>query len=50
MKILTAEEMGAADKRSVEAGLPVARLMGAAGEAVARFCIHHYPGACRQRQ
>jgi hydroxyethylthiazole kinase-like uncharacterized protein yjeF len=44
MKILTAEEMGAADKRSVEAGLPVARLMGAAGEAVARFCIHHYPG------
>jgi hydroxyethylthiazole kinase-like uncharacterized protein yjeF len=43
MKILTAQEMGAADKRSVEAGLPVARLMGAAGEAVARFCIRHYP-------
>ena len=38
MKILKAEEMGAADRRSVEAGVPVARLMEAAGSAVARFC------------
>jgi hydroxyethylthiazole kinase-like uncharacterized protein yjeF len=44
MKILTAEEMGAADRRSVEAHVPVVRLMGAAGEAVARFCLRHYPG------
>jgi ADP-dependent NAD(P)H-hydrate dehydratase / NAD(P)H-hydrate epimerase len=39
MKILTAEEMGAADRRSVEAGVPVWTLMLAAGGAVARFCL-----------
>jgi hydroxyethylthiazole kinase-like uncharacterized protein yjeF len=38
MKILTAEEMGAADKRSVDAGVSVETLMGNAGDAVARFC------------
>jgi hydroxyethylthiazole kinase-like uncharacterized protein yjeF len=43
MKILTAEEMVASDKRSVEAGVPVSTLMQNAGEAVARFCLRHYP-------
>ncbi|HEY4357115.1 MAG TPA: NAD(P)H-hydrate dehydratase [Acidobacteriaceae bacterium] len=45
MQILTAAEMAEADKRSVEMGVPVARLMENAGEAVARFCLSHYPGA-----
>lgn len=45
MHILTAAEMAGADKRSVEMGVPVARLMENAGEAVARFCLSHYPGA-----
>jgi len=44
MKILTAEEMGAADKKSVEMGVPVAELMEHAGEAVAKFCLRHYAG------
>jgi len=44
MKILTAEEMGAADRRSVEAGVPVAELMENAGAAVARFCLRRFPG------
>jgi len=44
MKILTAEEMGAADRRSVEAGVPVATLMQRAGEAVARFCLRRFGG------
>jgi NAD(P)H-hydrate epimerase len=39
MKILTAKEMGGADRRSVEAGVPVASLMQQAGGAVARFCL-----------
>src|SRR5580693_5127957 len=39
MKILTAEEMGAADRRSVEAGVSVWALMQHAGDAVARFCL-----------
>ncbi len=38
MKILTAEEMGAADWRSVEAGVSASTLMQHAGGAVARFC------------
>ena len=38
MKILTAEEMGAADRRSVEAGVSAQTLMQHAGAAVARFC------------
>ncbi len=44
MKILTAEEMGAADRRSVEAGVPMDHLMENAGEAVARFCARRYAG------
>jgi len=44
MKVLTAEEMGAADRRSVEAGVPVAQLMEAAGAAVARFCERRFAG------
>ncbi len=43
MKILTAEEMGAADKRSVAAGVAVQTLMENAGAAVARFCLRRYP-------
>jgi hydroxyethylthiazole kinase-like uncharacterized protein yjeF len=44
MKILTAEEMGAADRRSVEAGVSVQTLMRNAGVAVARFCLREYAG------
>ena len=44
MKILTAEEMGAADRRSVEMGVPVGTLMQHAGEAVARFCLRRFGG------
>jgi ADP-dependent NAD(P)H-hydrate dehydratase / NAD(P)H-hydrate epimerase len=44
MRILTAEEMGAADRRSVEAGVPVAQLMEVAGAAVARFCLRRFGG------
>jgi len=44
MKILTAEEMGVADRRSVEAGVSVRTLMQHAGEAVARFCLRRFGG------
>ena len=44
MKILTAEEMGAADRRSVEAGVSVGTLMQHAGAAVARFCLRRFGG------
>jgi NAD(P)H-hydrate epimerase len=44
MKILTAEEMGAADRRSVESGVPVMQLMEHAGAAVARFCLRRFAG------
>jgi NAD(P)H-hydrate epimerase len=44
MKILTAEEMIAADKRSVEAGVSVETLMQQAGDAVARFCLRRFGG------
>lgn len=44
MKILTADEMGMADRRSVEMGVPVAELMEHAGVAVAKFCLRHYAG------
>ena len=47
MKILTAAEMGAADRRSVEAGVAIGELMDAAGEAVAAFCLRQYPEAAR---
>jgi hydroxyethylthiazole kinase-like uncharacterized protein yjeF len=42
MKILTTEEMSAADRRSVEAGVSVAQLMEQAGAAVARFCLRRF--------
>jgi hydroxyethylthiazole kinase-like uncharacterized protein yjeF len=44
MKILTAEEMSAADRRSVESGVPVTQLMEAAGAGVARFCLRRFAG------
>ena len=44
MKILTAEEMGAADRRSMEAGVSVGPLMQHASEAVARFCLRRFGG------
>ncbi len=47
MQILTAAEMGAADKRTVEAGVPIGELMASAGEVVARFCLRQYPLAAR---
>ncbi len=46
MQILTAAEMGEADRRTVaEAGVPFAELMEQAGAAVARFCLRQYPDA-----
>jgi NAD(P)H-hydrate epimerase len=47
MKILTAAEMSDADRRTVEAGTPLAVLMEAAGVAVATFCRRRYPAAKR---
>jgi hydroxyethylthiazole kinase-like uncharacterized protein yjeF len=44
MKILTAAEMGEADRRSVEMGVPIAELMEHAGAAVAKFCLRRYAG------
>jgi ADP-dependent NAD(P)H-hydrate dehydratase / NAD(P)H-hydrate epimerase len=44
MKILTAAQMGAVDRASVERGVSVHELMENAGSAVARFCLRHYPG------
>jgi hydroxyethylthiazole kinase-like uncharacterized protein yjeF len=48
MQILTAAEMGAADRRTAEEfGVPVATLMENAGAAVARFCLRRYGAAER---
>jgi NAD(P)H-hydrate epimerase len=48
MKILTAAEMGAADRRTVdEFGVPLEALMEAAGRAVAEFCLREFPTALR---
>ncbi len=48
MKILTAAEMAAADKRTVEeTGIPLAVLMEAAGAAVAAFCRRQYPNVTK---
>jgi NAD(P)H-hydrate epimerase len=44
MKVLTAKEMGDADRRSVEAGVSISSLMEQAGRAVAEFCQRHYDG------
>lgn len=46
MKILTAAEMGEADRRTAEEfAVPLASLMEQAGAAVAKFCLRHYPVA-----
>ncbi|SEG01637.1 NAD(P)H-hydrate epimerase [Bryocella elongata] len=45
MKILSAQDMAAADKRAVEDGTPVATLMHNAGAAVAKFCLRRWPQA-----
>ena len=48
MEILTAAEMGAADRRTAEEfGVPLAELMENAGAAVAGFCLRQYPAAER---
>src|SRR6185437_4809658 len=48
MKILTAAEMGAADRRTEdESGVSLATLMESAGRAVAAFCLRQYPAANR---
>jgi ADP-dependent NAD(P)H-hydrate dehydratase / NAD(P)H-hydrate epimerase len=48
MKILTAKEMGAADRRTAEEfGVPLATLMENAGAAVAAFCLREYAAAER---
>jgi hydroxyethylthiazole kinase-like uncharacterized protein yjeF len=48
MKILTAEEMGMTDRRTVEEfGIPLDALMESAGRAVAEFCLRQYGGAVR---
>jgi hydroxyethylthiazole kinase-like uncharacterized protein yjeF len=44
MKILTAEEMGAVDRRTAEEfRVPLQSLMENAGRAVAEFCLRQYP-------
>ncbi len=44
MKILTAEELGAADRRTAEQfGVPQGSLMERAGSAVAQFCLRQFP-------
>ena len=45
MKILTAAEMGATDRRTAETGTSLGTLMENAGQAVATFIARHYPEA-----
>jgi NAD(P)H-hydrate epimerase len=48
MNILTAEEMGAVDRRTAEEfGVPLESLMEHAGNAVATFCLRHYGSESR---
>jgi ADP-dependent NAD(P)H-hydrate dehydratase / NAD(P)H-hydrate epimerase len=48
MKILTAKEMGEADRRTAEEfGMPLGTLMENAGAVVAGFCLREYPAAER---
>src|SRR5580698_8551955 len=48
MKILTAVEMGAADRWTVDhAGVSLETLMDRAGGTVAAFCLRQYPSATR---
>ena len=43
MTVLTAAEMGAVDKATVDGGTSMTELMEAAGAAVAAFCLRQYP-------
>ena len=45
MRVLTAAEMGAADKRTADGGVSQQTLMENAGECVASFCLRQYPEA-----
>ncbi len=45
MNIVSAQEMAAADERSVEMGVPITSLMEAAGLAVAKFALRHGPAS-----
>ena len=45
MKILTAAEMGATDRRTAELGTSLSTLMENAGQAVASFVLRRYPEA-----
>src|SRR6202521_3777227 len=48
MKILTAEEMAVADRRTVEEfGISLETLMEGAGRAVAEFCLRQYGSESR---
>ena len=47
MHILTAAEMGAVDRASVESGISMTTLMENAGAAVAAFVLRQYPAAAR---
>src|SRR3981189_2521319 len=48
MNVLTAEEMGAVDRRTVEEfGVPLESLMEHAGNAVATFCLRQYGSESR---
>jgi hydroxyethylthiazole kinase-like uncharacterized protein yjeF len=47
MKVLTAAEMGAADRRTAEGGVELQELMEAAGGAVAAFVLRQYADAAR---
>src|SRR5260370_34839145 len=48
MNILTAEEMGAVDRRTAEEfGVPLESLMERAGNAVATFCLQQYGSESR---
>jgi NAD(P)H-hydrate epimerase len=48
MNILTAEEMGAVDRRTAEEfGIPLESLMEHAGNAVATFCLQQYGSESR---
>ncbi len=47
MKVLTAAEMGAVDRRTAEGGVSLRGLMEGAGGAVASFCLRQYPLAAQ---
>jgi NAD(P)H-hydrate epimerase len=47
VKILSAAEMAATDRRTAEGGVPLQDLMEAAGAAIASFVLRQYPDAAR---